>query len=95
MTARPATERLRRVLRDFMASANVPAASGSVQQGILAKLGAADAINAVCPIWEGLRLIRDEISNAAKGQIVVTAVALHNFAILRADGFVRTKVKLA
>ena len=90
-----ATERLRRVLRDFMASANVPAAASKVQQGILAKLGAADAINAVCPIWEGMRLIRDEISNAAKGQIAVTAVALHNFAILRADGFVRTKVKIA
>ena len=90
-----ATERLRRVLRDFMASANIPAAASNVQQGILAKLGAADAINAVCPIWEGLRLIRDEVTNAAKGQIQVTAIALHNFAILRADGFARTKVKIA
>ena len=90
-----ATERLRRLLRDFMASANIPAAGGNVQSGILAKLGAADAINAVCPIWEGMRLIRDEVTNAAKGQIQVTAIALHNFAILRADGFVRTKVKLA
>ena len=90
-----ATERLRRVLRDFMASANIPAASGSVQQGILAKLGGDAVINAVCPIWEGLRLIRDEVTNAAKGQIQVTAIALHNFAILRADGFVRTKVKIA
>ena len=90
-----ATERLRRVLRDFMASANVPAAASNVQQGILAKLGAADAINAIAPIWEGMRLIRDEVTNAAKGQIQVTAIALHNFAILRADGFVRTKVKIA
>ena len=91
-----ATERLRRLLKDFMASANVPAAASSVQQGILAKLGAMDsALNAVCPIWEGMKLIRDEVTNAAKGQIQVTAVALHNFAVLRADGFVRTKVKLA
>ena len=90
-----ATERLRRVLRDFMASANIPAAASNVQQGILAKLGAADAINAVCPIWEGLRLIRDEVTNAAKGQIQVTAIALHNFRILRSDGFARTKVKIA
>ena len=44
-----ATERLRRVLRDFMASANIPAAASNVQQGILAKLGAAGAVNAVCP----------------------------------------------
>ena len=90
-----ATERLRRVLKDFMASANVPAASGNIQQGILAKLGAVDSINAVAPIWEGLKLIRDEVTNAAKGQVAVTAVAFHNFKLLRAAGFVRTKVKLA
>ena len=90
-----ATERLRRVLRDFMASANIPAAASNVQQGILAKLGAPDAVNAVCPIWEGLRLIRDEVTNAASGQVQITAIALHNFRILRADGFARTKVKIA
>ena len=90
-----ATERLRRVLRDFMASANIPAAASNIQSGILAKLGAAGAVNAVCPIWEGLRLIRDEVTNAASGQIQITAIALHNFRILRADGFARTKVKIA
>ena len=90
-----ATERLRRVLRDFMASANIPAAASNVQQGLLAKLGAPDAVNAVCPIWEGLRLIRDELTNAASGQIQITAIALHNFRILRADGFARTKIKIA
>ena len=91
-----ATERLRRLLRDFMASANVPAASDNIQSGILAKLGAADAgMNAVAPIWEGLRLIRDEVTNAAEGQIQVTAVALHNFKVLRPAGFVRTKFKIA
>lgn len=90
-----ATDRLRRILRDFMASANIPAAASDIQQGILAKLGAMDsALNAVCPIWEGMKLIRDEVTNAANGQIQVTAVALHNFKVLRADGFARTKVKL-
>ena len=90
-----ATERLRRILRDFGASANVPDATGDVQQGILAKLGAEAAMSAVCPIWEGLRLIRDEVTNSAKGQVQVTAVALHNFRILRPAAFVRTKLKLA
>lgn len=91
-----ATERLRRILRDFMASANVPAASGNIQQGILAKLGARDGFyNAVAPVWEGLRLIRDEVTQAASGLVQVTAVALHNFKVVRPDGFVRTKVKLA
>ena len=91
-----ATERLRRILRDFMASANIPAAASDIQQGILAKLGAQDGFyNAVCPVWEGLRLIRDEVTQAASGLVQVTAVALHNFKIVRPDGFVRTKLKLA
>ena len=83
------------MLRDFMASANIPAAAGDVQSGILAKMGGDMAMNAVCPVWEGLRLIRDEVTNAAEGLINVTAVALHNFAVLRPAGFVRTKLKLA
>ena len=90
-----ATERLRRLLRDFMASANIPAAASSVQSGIVAKLGADAGMNAVCPIWEGLRLIRDEVTQAAAGQIQITAVALHNFKVLRPEGFVRTKLKVA
>ena len=91
-----AAERLRRILRDFMASANIPATASNIQQGILAKLGAGDGYyNAVCPVWEGVRLIRDEVTGAAKGQIQVTAIALHNFKVVRADGFVRTKLKLA
>ena len=44
-----ATERLRRVLRDFMASANIPAAASNVQQGILAKLGGDAAVKRCLP----------------------------------------------
>lgn len=91
-----ATERLRRILRDFMASANIPDAASNIQQGILAKLGAQDGFyNAVCPVWEGMRLIRDEVTQAASGLVNITAVALHNFRIVRPGGFVRTKLKLA
>ena len=90
-----ATERLRRLLKDFMASANIPAAAGDIQSGILAKMGGDAGMNAVCPIWEGLRLVRDEVTNAAEGLVNVTAVALHNFKVLRPAGFARTKVKLA
>ena len=90
-----ATERFRRLLRDFAASSNIPAASGNIQQGILAKLGGEAMLNAVLPVWEGLKLIRDEITNAAQGQIAITAVCLHNFKIVRPDGFARTKLKLA
>ena len=90
-----ATERLRRILRDFMASANIPDAVSDVQEGILAKLGAESAMSAIAPIWQGLRLIMDPITNADKGQVQVTAVCLHNFKVLRPSAFVRTKLKLA
>ena len=78
-----------------MASANIPAAANSIQQGILAKLGAVDGWNAVCPIWEGLKLIRDEITNSDSGKVQITAVAFHNFKVIRPAGYVRTKLKLA
>ncbi|MCY4028367.1 MAG: phage major capsid protein [Acidobacteria bacterium] len=91
-----ATERLRRILRDFMASANIPDAASNVQSGILAKLGAGDgAMNAVVPVWEGLKLIRDEVTGAASGLVAITAVALYNFRLVRPAAFVRTKLKLA
>ena len=93
--ATSATQRLRMLLRDFMASANIPAAASNVQSGILSKLGAVDGWNAVCPIWEGLKLIRDEITNADSGKVQITAVAFHNFRVIRPSGYVRTKLKLA
>ena len=90
-----ATERLRRMLRDFMASDNIPGATNThVQSGIIAKLGAESAMSAVCPIWEGLRLIEDRITNADMGQVQITANAFHNFAITRPAAYVRTKLLL-
>ncbi len=52
-------------------------------------------MNAVAPVWEGVQLIRDEVTAAAKGQIAVTAVALWGFKILRSDGFERLRFKVA
>ena len=37
---------------------------------------------AVAPVWEGFILIRDEVTAAAKGEVVLTAHMLWNFAIL-------------
>ena len=78
-----------------MASANIPAVAGNNQEGILAKLGGDGAMNAVAPVWEGVALIRDEITQAAKGIISVTARGFFNFKVLRPDGFVRTKLKVS
>lgn len=53
------------------------------------------AMHAVCPIWEGVTLIRDEVTQAAQGQILLTAVMLYRFAVLRGEGFARLRFKTA
>ena len=77
-----------------MASANVPDIAATYQEGVLARTGAAGA-NAVCPIWDGLFMVRDEISGRKSGQISLTVGMLSGFDILRAAGFERLKFKVS
>ena len=77
-----------------MASANIPAVVSMFQEGIISRMGAAGA-NAVCPTWDGLFMIRDEITGRKKGQISLTVGMLAGFDILRAGGFDRLKFKVA
>lgn len=72
----------------------LPAAAANVQTAIAAKT-AAPGLYAVAPVWQGVELIRDMYTGAAKGQIAVTAIALWNFGIVRKQGFARLKFKLA
>ena len=52
-------------------------------------------MDAVAPIWEGVTIIPDEVTKAATGEIVLTAVMLHAVKVLRSDGFVHRKVQVA
>lgn len=65
----------------------------NIEDAILARGG--DRMSAVAPVWEGVSLIRDEVTAAAKGQIAVTAVALWGFRILRAVAFKRLQFRTA
>ena len=92
-----ATGYFRRMSKAVMASSNVPAAGNDhVQDAILARVGA-EGMNAVCPIWSGVALIRDEVSTVLRkqGHISVTAIMLAGFDILRADGFQRMRFQIA
>ena len=64
------------------------------QEGVLARLGAA-GMNAVCPIWDGVFVIRDEITQRGKGQIGITLGMLCGFDILRPAAYSRLKFKVA
>ena len=65
-------------------SAHVPAVASTKQNNIV-RLGMRRDM--VAPIWQGVTLIPDEITKAAHGQIVLTAVLLHAIKVIRKAGF--------
>ena len=81
---RAALEDLMSVTGGVKVSAHVPAVAGTKQNSVI-RLGMRRDM--VAPIWEGVTLIPDEVTKAANGQIVITAVMLHAVKILRAAGF--------
>ena len=64
-------------------SAHVPAAASMKQEAVIRRGGRMDA---VAPIWEGIELIVDPYTQTKAGEVVVSAVMLYNFKILRAVG---------
>ena len=73
-------------------SDHVPAVAGDKQEAIVRRGMRRDMVS---PIWEGVTLIPDEVTKAANGQIVITAVMLYAAKILRADGFVKVETQHA
>ena len=76
-------------------SPHMPATSGNIATVITCKAGAGFNQNMVAPIWQGVTLIRDEVSQSKAGEVRLTAVMLHNVAILRSAGYQRLEFKLA
>ena len=71
-------------------SAHVPAVAATKQNTVI-RLGMRRDM--VAPIWDGITLIPDEVTKAANGQIVVTAVMLHAVQVLRAGGFYKQQTQ--
>ena len=89
-----ALDSLSRVSGGVRVSAHVPAeTAGNVQQSVMAR--GKQYRHAVAPIWEGISLIPDEITKAATGEIVITAVMLMAFKIVREAGYKRFAFDLA
>ena len=72
-------------------SSNVPGTDTKKQKGILRR---GMRMDAVCPLWQGVEIVVDNVTQSQKGQIIVTAVLLHNVAVLRAGGFVIPEFKV-
>ena len=79
------------------ASRRIPAKAAHIQQGIIRKSNPAGDRVAVAPVWMGLELIRDQYgTNAAKGQITVTGVALvGGVVVLRAGAFAQARFRVS
>ena len=77
-------------------SNRIPAASSNIQKAIIRRSNPAGDRVAVMPVWEGLTLIRDEITASKKGEIVITGLLLiGDVIVLRSGAFVQDSFRLA
>ena len=89
---RAALEDLMQVTGGIKVSAHIPNVTSKKQECVI-RLGARRDM--VAPVWEGVSLIPDEITKAANGQIVVTAIMLYAVKILRSGGFYKQQLQVA
>ena len=47
------------------------------------------------PLWEGIKIIADDITLASTGVIKITAILSYNFSVTRKDGFMKTQLQVA
>ena len=77
-------------------SRRIAAAASNIQQAIVRRANPAGDRAAVMPAWGGIELIRDNITGAGKGEIVITALMLvGDVILLRAGCFVQDSYRLA
>ena len=80
---RSALDRIMELVSGVRVSAHVPVPDTN-RQNVVIRRGMSET--AVAPVWEGITLIPDEITKAAHGQIVITAIMLFAMKVLRKNG---------
>ena len=83
-------ELVRRITGGVRVSPHV-AAVASHKQDAIVRLGS--RMDAVAPLWQGVSLITDEITAADKGEIVITAILLGAYKVLRTGGFAQVQTQ--
>ena len=83
-----AVDSIRRIAGGLRVSAHIAAVASHKQDAIIRKGGRMDA---VAPVWQGVTIIPDELTKAATGEIVLTAVALAVAKVIRTAGFARVQ----
>ena len=74
-------------------SAHIPAPDNNNRQNAIIRLGMRR--DYVTPLWQGISIIPDEVTKAASGQIVITAILLFGAKLLRAGGFYKQATQTA
>ena len=74
-------------------SAHLPAPAGHIQRAVVARTGA--RITSYCPIWDGVKVIRDPYSGAGEGKVTLTTTMLFNFMVVDAASYTLRDLKLA
>ena len=85
-----AVDSLRRISGGLRVSPHIAAVASNKQDAIVRRGMRRDA---VAPLWQGVQLIPDEITKAKSGEIVITAVLLAAFKVIRTDGFARVQAQ--
>ena len=76
-------------------SGRIAAPSGNVQQCVVRRDNPVGDSVAVMPVWQGLQLIRDPYSDAAKGETVLTGIILvGDVVVLRSGAFVQDSFRI-
>ena len=87
-----AVDSLRRISGGVRVSAHIAAVNASKQDAIVRRGMRRDA---VAPMWQGVTIIPDEITKAKTGEIVLTAVMMAAFKVVRTAGFARVETQHA
>ena len=77
---RSALDRIMELVSGVRVSAHVPIPATN-RQNVVIRRGMSET--AVAPVWEGILLIPDEVTKAAHGQVVITAIMLFAMKVLR------------
>ena len=78
------------------ASRRIADPDNNIQQAVIVRRNPAGDRVAVSPVWSGLELIRDAVTGAGKGEIVVTGLAMvGGVVLLRSGVYVQDSFRLA
>ena len=91
-TAVDAVSGMRSLGAGVKVSPHIAAKAAMKQQAIRTTSGADGSL--VVPVWQGVQIIRDNVTLAKKAQIALTAHMLYNFAIKRTDGITQLQFNI-